>query len=57
VANDNPTFTQIDALKSLYDKYNPEGLSWDATGHVINPGKHEDAAYRRNQVQSIIEAE
>jgi len=57
LTNTKPTFSQIDALKSLYDNYNPDGLSWDAQGRLVDPGKHEDAGFRRGQVQSIIEAE
>jgi hypothetical protein len=45
--NDKPTFSQIDALKSLYDNYNPDKLSWDMQGGLVDPVKHEDAAYRR----------
>lgn len=57
LASDNPTYTQIDALKSLYDFYNPDNLQWDASWRLVNPAKHQNAAYRRNEVQKMIENE
>lgn len=57
VATEKPKFAQLEALKSLYDHYNPDGLEWDIRGKPVNPLKHENAAYRREQVQKLIEEE
>jgi hypothetical protein len=51
------TYTQIDALKSLYDYYNPDNLEWDITWRLKDPAKHQNAAYRRWEVQRMIEEE
>lgn len=57
IKSEKTTYQQIDALKSLYDHYNPDNLSWDAQGRLVNPTAHQNAAYRRSEVQKMIEVE
>lgn len=47
-------FTQIEALKSLYDHYNPDNLQWNEW-RLVDPAKHQNAAFRRETVQKRIE--
>ena len=47
INTENPTFLQKDAVKSLYDHYNPDNLQWDMQGKPIATPKHEEAAFRR----------
>lgn len=56
INTENPTFAQKDAIKSLYDLQNPDNLKWDIKWKPESAPKHQEAAFRRWEVQKEIEA-
>jgi len=56
INTENPTYAQKDAIKSLYDLQNPDNLKWDIKWKPEAAPKHQEAAFRRWEVQKEIEA-
>ncbi len=52
---DHISFTQMEAIKELYDHYNPDNIKWDINGKPENTVDNEASVSQRNVVQNYIE--
>lgn len=49
------SYSQLEALKSLYDHYNPDNIKWEFNGRPSSESMHEVAAGQRGTLQKLIE--